>query len=116
MNGVRKIAKINKNKHKTTTTTNVIKTKQKQKAKYKTNLFTIYELLKLICTCKWSIYLSGFDSTIISFYTFNIRVISLATGKMVLDLARVTTYPETDGTINVKIKLVINLTPQIAQI
>jgi hypothetical protein len=35
---------------------------------------------------------------------------------MVLDLARVTTYPETDGTINVKIKLVINLTPQIAQI
>ena len=52
MNGVQKIAKINKNKNKTktTTTTTKIKTKQKQKSKTKTNLFTIYERLKLICT------------------------------------------------------------------
>jgi len=41
--------------------------------------------------------------TIISFYTFYIRVISLTTVKMVIDLARVK-YIEIDGTINVKIK------------
>ena len=37
---------------------------------------------------------------------------------MVLDLhvARVTTYPDIDGTFNVKIKLVFNITPQIAQL
>jgi hypothetical protein len=36
---------------------------------------------------------------------------------MVLDLlvARVTAYQEIDGTCNAKIKLVINITPQIAQ-
>ena len=36
-------------------------------------------------------------------------------GKMILDLARVTAYLQTDGTFNVKIKLVINITPQITQ-
>ena len=35
--------------------------------------------------------------------------------KYVLDLAKVTTYLETDGTFNIKIKLVINITPQISQ-
>ena len=37
---------------------------------------------------------------------------------MVLDLhvARVTAYPESDGTFNVKIKLVFNITPQIEQL
>jgi len=34
---------------------------------------------------------------------------------MVSDLARETAYPEIDGTFNVKIKLVIDITPQIAQ-
>jgi hypothetical protein len=34
---------------------------------------------------------------------------------MVSDLARVTAYPEIDDTFNAKIKLVINITPQIAQ-
>ena len=65
--------------------------------------------------CKWSIDHSRFDSTIISFYTFYIRVIPLTTGKMVLDQTRVTTYLQTDDTFNVKIKLVINITPQIPQ-
>ena len=65
--------------------------------------------------CKWWIDLSGFDSTIISFYTFYIRVISLTMGKMVLDLTRETIYLQTDDTFNVKIKLVINITPQIPQ-
>jgi hypothetical protein len=39
-----------------------------------------------------------------------IWVISLTTGKMVTDLARVK-YLEIDGTFNVKIKLVSNITP-----
>ena len=43
------------------------------------------------------------------------RVISLTRGKMVLDLARAMAYPEIDVTFNVKIKCVINITPQIAQ-
>jgi hypothetical protein len=33
---------------------------------------------------------------------------------MVSDLVTETAYPENDGTFNVKIKLVINKTPQIA--
>ena len=75
---------------------------------------TINESLKLICTCKWLIDLSGFDSTIISFFTFYPNYFPYD-GKMVLDLARVTAYIETDGTFNVKIILVFNITPQIAQ-
>jgi hypothetical protein len=104
------MATINKKKNKTKTTTklNTIQNKNK-KAKQK----QIY--LQYMNSCKWSINLSGFDSTIISFYTFYIRVISLTTGKMVLDLTRVTTYLQTDDTFNVEIKLVINTTPQIPQ-
>ena len=66
------------------------------------------------CTYKWSIDLSGFDSTIISFFTFYPHYFPYD-GKMVLDLTRVTAYIETDGTFNVKIILVFNITPQIAQ-
>jgi hypothetical protein len=54
-------------------------------------------------------------------------VIFLTTRKIVLDLhvarvtaylhvSRVTAYPESYGTFNVKIKLVFNITPQIAQL
>ena len=43
MNGVQEIAKINKNKN---------KTKTKNKKKPKSNLFTLCERLKSICTCK----------------------------------------------------------------
>ena len=91
-----------------------IKTKQTNKNKKpkesKFKQLTIYVGFKLICTCKclkWSIHLLVF-----------IWVNSLATGKMVLDLhvARVTAYPESDGTFNVKIKLVFNITPQIEQL
>ena len=62
MNGVHKISK-NRQKQQ----------QQQQKlkqSKTKTNLFTMYERLKLICTCKWPIDLSEFNFIIISFYTF----------------------------------------------
>jgi hypothetical protein len=57
MNGVQKISK-NKQKQQ--------QQKLKQ-SKTKTNLFTMYERLKLICTCKWPIDLSEFNIIIISF-------------------------------------------------
>ena len=93
----------NKSTAKTTTTT----TKNKTKA----NLLTMYEHMTLILTVNGQYIFThpGFDSTIISFYTF-IWVISLTTGKMVTDLARVK-YLEIDGTFNVKIQLVSNITP-----
>ena len=51
-----------------------------------------------------------FISFYMSYFPYN--------GKMVLDLlvARITAYPEIDGTFNVKIKLAINITPPIAQL
>ena len=64
MNGVQKIAKI-KNKQSKNSNNNKLK-----QNKTKANLFTIYESLKLRCTCKWSIDLSGFHSTIISILYF----------------------------------------------
>ena len=84
-----KTNKQTKKKTKTKTKTTMTKTKQN-----KIKQLTIYESLKLICTCKWwSIHLLVF-----------IRVISLTTERMVLDLhvARVTAFPEIDGTFNVK--------------
>ena len=70
--------KQNKQKIKTNQTN-----KNKKSMQSKIKQLTIYESLKLICTCKWSIHLLVF-----------IRVIFLTTGKMVIDLlvARVTTY------------------------
>ena len=55
--------KNKRNKQKTTTTKTTITKKIKQ--------LTMYERLKLICTCKLSINLCtfGFESTIISLYT-----------------------------------------------
>ena len=66
-----------------------IKTTTKKEKKEKKE---IYERLKLLCTCKLSINLCTFAGWILQLLVC-IRVISLTTSNIVLDLVRITAYP-----------------------